>query len=173
MRFCSTRSWPPVTRSSSSSRRTTGRCAVAPRNRGADAQLVELEHDGIDTVALERLLEDGLRPKLAHIIPNFQNPAGYTLSAAKRQRLLELARQYEFTVFEDDPYVALRFEGESLSTMVSIDAGGRRLRVLVLQNGLSRDPVRLPPRARGPDRADRQERDQRLHIAEHGRCRRS
>src|SRR6201999_2483853 len=59
--------------------------------------------------------------KLAHIIPNFQNPAGYTLSASKRERLLELARAYEFTIFEDDPYVALRFEGESLPTMLSMD----------------------------------------------------
>ena len=102
-------------------RPTYDRTLLSLRNRGADIHTVELEPDGIDTVALERLLEDGLRPKLAHIIPNFQNPAGYTLSAAKRQRLLELARQYEFTVFEDDPYVALRFEGESLPTMVSTD----------------------------------------------------
>jgi 2-aminoadipate transaminase len=102
-------------------RPTYDRTLLSLRNRGADIHMVELEPDGIDTVALERLLEDGLRPKLAHIIPNFQNPAGYTLSAAKRQRLLELARQYEFTVFEDDPYVALRFEGESLPTMVSTD----------------------------------------------------
>ena len=102
-------------------RPTYDRTLLSLRNRGADIHMVELQPDGIDTVALERLLEDGLRPKLAHIIPNFQNPAGYTLSAAKRQRLLELARQYEFTVFEDDPYVALRFEGESLPTMVSTD----------------------------------------------------
>ncbi len=83
--------------------------------------MVELEPDGIDTAALERLLSTGAQPKLAHIIPNFQNPAGYTLSAAKRERLLELARSYRFTVFEDDPYVALRFQGESLPTMVSMD----------------------------------------------------
>jgi 2-aminoadipate transaminase len=102
-------------------RPTYDRTLLSLRNRGADIHMVELQTDGIDTVGLERLLEDGLRPKLAHIIPNFQNPAGYTLSAAKRQRLLELARQYEFTVFEDDPYVALRFEGESLPTMVSTD----------------------------------------------------
>ena len=67
------------------------------------------------------MLAAGTKPKLAHIIPNFQNPAGYTLSAPKRERLLELARSYEFTVFEDDPYVSLRFEGESLPTMVSTD----------------------------------------------------
>jgi 2-aminoadipate transaminase len=102
-------------------RPTYDRTLLSLRNRGADIHMVELQPDGIDTVAVERLLEDGLRPKLAHIIPNFQNPAGYTLSAAKRQRLLDLARQYEFTLFEDDPYVALRFEGESLPTMVSTD----------------------------------------------------
>src|SRR5207245_2952216 len=42
-------------------------------------------------------------------------------SASKRERLLELARTYRFTVFEDDPYVALRFEGRSLPTMLSMD----------------------------------------------------
>jgi 2-aminoadipate transaminase len=102
-------------------RPTYDRTLLALRNRGADIRAVELEPDGIDTAALERLLVAGTRPKLAHIIPNFQNPAGYTLSGAKRERLLELARSHEFTIFEDDPYVALRFEGETLGTMVSMD----------------------------------------------------
>jgi 2-aminoadipate transaminase len=102
-------------------RPTYDRTLLALRNRGADVRAVELEPDGIDTAALERLLVAGTRPKLAHIIPNFQNPAGYTLSGAKRERLLELARAHEFTIFEDDPYVALRFEGEALGTMVSMD----------------------------------------------------
>jgi len=84
-------------------------------------RMVELEPDGIDVAALERVLVAGARPKLAHIIPNFQNPAGYTLSAAKRERLLELARAHEFIVFEDDPYVALRFEGEPIERMVDMD----------------------------------------------------
>ena len=61
--------------------------------------MVELEPDGIDVAALERQLAGGAKPKLAHIIPNFQNPAGYTLSAAKRERLIELAREHEFTIF--------------------------------------------------------------------------
>ncbi|MCW3057767.1 MAG: PLP-dependent aminotransferase family protein, partial [Solirubrobacterales bacterium] len=79
---------------------------------------------GIDTDALGRMLGGGLgaRPTLAHIIPNFQNPAGYTLSLAKRQTLLELAAEHDFIVFEDDPYVALRFSGEPLPTMLSMDA---------------------------------------------------
>ncbi|HYB22355.1 MAG TPA: PLP-dependent aminotransferase family protein, partial [Solirubrobacteraceae bacterium] len=53
--------------------------------------------------------------------PNFQNPAGYTLSYEKRARLLELAADHGFTVFEDDPYVELRFSGETLPTMLSMD----------------------------------------------------
>jgi DNA-binding transcriptional MocR family regulator len=91
--------------------------------RGARLHPVELQPDGIDTNALGRLLSSGagVRPKLAHIIPNFQNPAGYTLSLAKRTALLELAAEHGFVVFEDDPYVALRFSGESLPTMLSMD----------------------------------------------------
>jgi 2-aminoadipate transaminase len=101
-------------------RPTYDRTLLALRNRGADVRMVELEPDGIDVAALERVLAAGAKPKLAHIIPNFQNPAGYTLSGPKRERLLELARQHEFTVFEDDPYAALRFEGAPLPTMLSM-----------------------------------------------------
>ncbi len=100
---------------------TYDRTLLSLRGRGAEVRAVELEPDGIDVAALEGLLNGGAEPKLAHIIPNFQNPAGYTLSAAKRERLIELARAHEFTIFEDDPYVALRFEGSSLPTMLSLD----------------------------------------------------
>jgi 2-aminoadipate transaminase len=102
-------------------RPTYDRTLLSLRNRGADVRMVELEEDGIDVAAVERVLAAGAQPKLAHIIPNFQNPAGYTLSADKRERLLELARAYEFMVFEDDPYVALRFEGPPLATMLSMN----------------------------------------------------
>jgi DNA-binding transcriptional MocR family regulator len=98
------------------------RTLLSLRERGATLHAVELREDGIDTEALAHLLSTGqAQPKLAHIIPNFQNPAGYTLSLAKRQALLALAAQYGFLVFEDDPYVALRFSGESLPTMLSMD----------------------------------------------------
>jgi len=102
-------------------RPTYDRTLLSLRSRGADVRMVELESDGIDVSAVERVLAAGAKIKLAHIIPNFQNPAGYTLSAAKRERLLELARAHEFTLFEDDPYVALRFEGSPLATMLSMD----------------------------------------------------
>jgi DNA-binding transcriptional MocR family regulator len=82
---------------------------------------VELEPDGIDVAAVERVLAAGAKPKLAHIIPNFQNPAGCTLSEPKRRTLLEIARAHGFTIFEDDPYAALRFEGSPLPTILSMD----------------------------------------------------
>ncbi|HEX4280021.1 MAG TPA: PLP-dependent aminotransferase family protein [Solirubrobacteraceae bacterium] len=104
-------------------RPTYDRTLLSLRNRGADVRMVQLEPDGIDVAALERVLAAGARPKLAHIIPNFQNPAGYTLSEQKRERLLELAGNHEFTIFEDDPYVSLRFEGAPLPTMLSMDQG--------------------------------------------------
>jgi 2-aminoadipate transaminase len=99
------------------------RTLLGLRQRHADIRAVELEPDGIDVGGLGNLLDDGLRPKLAHIIPNFQNPAGYTLSRGKRETLLELARAHDFVIFEDDPYVELRFTGERLPTMLSMDGG--------------------------------------------------
>jgi DNA-binding transcriptional MocR family regulator len=106
-------------------RPTYDRTLLSLRDRGADVRMVNLEQDGIDVEELRTLLAQGMRPKLAHIIPNFQNPAGYTLSRAKRDALLHLARDHDFVLFEDDPYVALRFSGETLPTMLSLDSDER------------------------------------------------
>jgi 2-aminoadipate transaminase len=102
-------------------RPTYDRTLLSLRERGANLHAVELCPDGIDTEALAQLLRGGVQPQLAHIIPNFQNPAGYTLSPAKRQALLALSAEHNFWVFEDDPYVDLRFSGETLPTMLSMD----------------------------------------------------
>jgi DNA-binding transcriptional MocR family regulator len=104
---------------------TYDRTLLALRELGADVLAIPLELDGIDVEALAEALAAGARPKLAHVIPNFQNPAGYTLSLEKRRRLLELAHEYDFLIFEDDPYVELRFEGERLPTMLSLDESER------------------------------------------------
>ncbi len=101
-------------------RPTYDRTLLSLRQRGADVRMIELEPDGLDVAGLERALVEGVKPKLAHIIPNFQNPAGYTLSAAKRARLIALAAAHDFTIFEDDPYIELRFEGAPLATMLSV-----------------------------------------------------
>ncbi len=100
---------------------TYDRTLLALRALGAEVLAIPLEADGIDVAALEHALDGGARPKLAHIIPNFHNPAGCTLSLDKRQKLVELAAKHDFVLFEDDPYVELRFEGEQLPTMLSLD----------------------------------------------------
>jgi 2-aminoadipate transaminase len=104
-------------------RPTYDRTLLSLQERGAHVHAVELEQDGIDTDALASLLKgpQAVSPQLAHIIPNFQNPAGYTLSPAKRQALLALAAEHNFWIFEDDPYVDLRFSGETLPSMLSMD----------------------------------------------------
>jgi 2-aminoadipate transaminase len=104
-------------------RPTYDRTLLGLRSRGADVHLVTLEEDGIAVEEVAALLDGGLRPTLAHVIPNFQNPAGYTLSLAKRHRLLELAREHGFVLFEDDPYVDIRFSGTSLPRMLELDGG--------------------------------------------------
>jgi DNA-binding transcriptional MocR family regulator len=102
---------------------TYDRTLLSLKGRGADVRMVSLEADGISTDELRELLQSGVRPTLAHIIPNFQNPAGYTLSLDKRKALLALAEEFGFTIFEDDPYVAIRFTGEQLPTMLELDEG--------------------------------------------------
>lgn len=104
---------------------TYDRTLLGLRNRGAELHAVTLTDDGIDTDELAALLAGGVRPALAHVIPNFQNPAGVTLSAARRERLLELANEYDFTIFEDDPYLDIRFAGQSLPTMLDLDRNDR------------------------------------------------
>src|SRR5690242_1776385 len=102
-------------------RPTYDRTLLALRQRLADIHMVELEADGIDVDGVAALIEQSGAPKLAHIIPNFQNPAGYTLSGPKREALVGLAREHGFTIFEDDPYVSIRFAGDPLPTMLSLD----------------------------------------------------
>jgi DNA-binding transcriptional MocR family regulator len=109
---------------------TYDRTLLGLRQRGADIHAVSLQTDGIDTDELRALIESGVKPAMAHIIPNFQNPAGYTLSAAKRTALLDLAGEHGFTIFEDDPYIAIRFSGEALPTMLSQDGNGDGGRVV-------------------------------------------
>jgi DNA-binding transcriptional MocR family regulator len=85
---------------------------------------VRLEADGIDVAGVEAALAAG-PVKLAHVIPNFHNPAGCTLSAEKRSRLVELAAEHGMLIFEDDPYRELPFEGDALETMLSLDEEDR------------------------------------------------
>lgn len=103
---------------------TYDRTLLMLRRLGVELVPVALEADGIDVEAFEAALAEG-PVKLAHVIPNFHNPAGCTLSAAKRTRLAELAAEHGFWIFEDDPYRELPFEGEALATMLSLDRAER------------------------------------------------
>ncbi|HVD86917.1 MAG TPA: PLP-dependent aminotransferase family protein [Solirubrobacterales bacterium] len=91
---------------------------------GVELVPVPLEADGLDVGALEAALDEG-PIKFAHVIPNAHNPAGCTLSLEKRRRLVALAAEYEFWIFEDDPYRELPFEGEPLTTMLELDEADR------------------------------------------------
>jgi len=90
---------------------------------GVDRIGVPLEADGIDVDGLEQALADGHSPKLIHVIPNFHNPAGCTLSETKRRRLVELSAEHGFWIFEDDPYREVHFGGEPLPTMLALAEG--------------------------------------------------
>ncbi len=103
---------------------TYDRTLLLLRQLGVELVPVPLEADGIDVGALEAALAAG-PVRLAHIIPNSHNPAGCTLSPQKRRRLVELAAEHGFWIFEDDPYRELPFEGEPLETMLSLDQAGR------------------------------------------------
>jgi DNA-binding transcriptional MocR family regulator len=87
---------------------------------GAHRVPIPLEEDGLDDREVEAAVREE-RITLAHVIPNFHNPAGCTLSAEKRGRLVELAAEHEFLVFEDDPYRLVWFESEPPETMLSLD----------------------------------------------------
>jgi len=92
----------------------------------ADVVQIEMDSDGmpIDELesVLDRLAGEGRRPKFIYTIPNFQNPGGVTMSLPRRRRLVEVARERELLVLEDNPYGLLRYEGEALPTLYSLDA---------------------------------------------------
>jgi DNA-binding transcriptional MocR family regulator len=105
---------------------TYDRTLLLLQQLGAELVPIPLEADGLDVGALETALADG-PIEFIHVIPNAHNPAGCTLSVEKRRRLVELAGEHGFWIFEDDPYRELPFEGEPLETMLSIDTAGRVL----------------------------------------------
>jgi 2-aminoadipate transaminase len=93
----------------------------------ADTFQVEMDEHGMRIDELESLLDrlaaDGRRPKFIYSVPSFQNPAGVTLSAERRRRLVELARERELLVVEDNPYGMLRYEGEPTEPLYKLDGG--------------------------------------------------
>ncbi|HJS57833.1 MAG TPA: PLP-dependent aminotransferase family protein [Vicinamibacteria bacterium] len=81
---------------------------------------VPIDDDGMQVHRLEEALKAGA--KLIYVLPNFQNPAGVTLSLKRRHLLVELAARYGVPIIEDDPYGQLRYEGRHLPPLVKLDA---------------------------------------------------
>lgn len=86
---------------------------------GAEYVTVRMDEDGMITDELEEALRSG--PKFIYVLSNFQNPTGVTLSLERRLKLIELADRYGIPIIEDDPYGQLRYEGEHLTSVVSLD----------------------------------------------------
>src|SRR6187200_3307151 len=93
----------------------------------ADVVQIAMDDDGmrIDELetTLDRLDTEGRRPKFIYTIPNFQNPGGVTMSLPRRRRLVEVAKERELLVLEDNPYGLLRYEGDPLPTLRALDGG--------------------------------------------------
>jgi DNA-binding transcriptional MocR family regulator len=82
---------------------------------------IDLDDDGMIVDQLEESLVRGDRPKFVYTVPNFGNPAGVTMSRARRERLVALCREASIPIIEDNPYGMLRFEGDALPTLRSLD----------------------------------------------------
>ncbi|MCP4218329.1 MAG: PLP-dependent aminotransferase family protein [bacterium] len=92
---------------------------------GANMCPVELDDEGIDTEKLDAKIKGfiyaGTKPKFIYVVPDFQNPSGITLSLKKRKELIAIAEKHDMIIIEDSPYRQLRFEGESVPTLLSLN----------------------------------------------------
>ena len=99
------------------------------KHAGAEIREIGINDQGLDVTHLEAELNElqrtGRQPKLLYMIPNFQNPTGVTTTLDRRQRIVELAEQHNLVIVEDDAYSDLRFAGEKLPTLYTLDGGNR------------------------------------------------
>ena len=86
---------------------------------------VDCDEDGMLMDELEKILKNTPKAKMIYVIPNFQNPSGRTWSLERRKMLLELATKYDLPILEDNAYGEVRFEGERIPSIKSIDTEGR------------------------------------------------
>ncbi|WP_462182862.1 aminotransferase-like domain-containing protein [Klebsiella variicola] len=86
---------------------------------------VPMDNDGLMTECLEEMLKEGMQIKFLYTIPDFHNPTGITLSLERRKKIIQLANDYDFFILEDTPYREIRFEGEKIPPLKSMDTEGR------------------------------------------------
>lgn len=100
----------------------------AINNVHAKTVAVPLDENGTDTVELERELKrlntEGITPKFIYVISNFQNPSGISTTLERRKRIVELAQEYGTLILEDDAYHDLRFTGERIPPIYTLDDSG-------------------------------------------------
>ncbi len=84
-----------------------------------------IEEDGSDVRGMERVISEsiskGKKPKFIYVVPDFQNPSGITMSLEKRKSLLRIAKKFEIPIVEDSPYRELRYRGETIPSIYSLD----------------------------------------------------
>ena len=95
------------------------------RSYNVNLKGVKMDSDGINIEELENALKSEKNVKILYLIPNFQNPTGKTMSLEKRKAVYNLACKYDFIILEDDPYGELRFSGENIPSIKSLDTEGR------------------------------------------------
>jgi DNA-binding transcriptional MocR family regulator len=91
---------------------------------GADVVGLPMDEEGLQPEALEHALADGQKPAFLYTISTFQNPSGRTLSTERRRRVVELAREHDLLVLEDDPYGLVRYEGTPPPTLFELASAG-------------------------------------------------
>ena len=94
------------------------------KSLGAELRGIEYKNGQLDLEDLEKALNENPKPKFMYLIPNFQNPTGLTMSLEMRQKILGLAKKYEVLILEDNPYGDLRFEGDDIPSIKSLDEDG-------------------------------------------------
>lgn len=99
-------------------------CLNTFRTYNAKLYGVPTNEDGMDIDILEKTLSENKNIKMIYTIPTFQNPSGNTASLDTRKKMLELAEKYNVIIMEDNPYGELRFTGEEVPTIKSLDKGG-------------------------------------------------
>jgi DNA-binding transcriptional MocR family regulator len=92
---------------------------------GAEVAPVPMDEEGLDLDALEAELAKGGPVSFLYTIPTFQNPSGRTLGVERRHRLAEIAAAHELSVLEDDPYGAVRYDGEPVPSVHELEGGSR------------------------------------------------
>lgn len=110
-------------------------------NTGAHIANIEIDEDGMRVDQLEQALADlkkaGKRCSMIYVLPNYQNPTGVSTTLDRRKRIVELAEEYDTLIVEDDAYFDLRYDGDAIPTIYSLDPNQRTIYLGTLSKTLA------------------------------------